>query len=101
MSESPAASDSSGEEDDAVTVSVSPNGQATIPKAFREKLGIEAPGRVQFRETEDGQIVVERVPSVEEMQGFAARAGEATTDESASDLLRAKREAEKRERDAE
>jgi antitoxin PrlF len=101
MSESPPANDSSGDEDEAVTVSVSPNGQATIPKAFREKLGIEAPGRVQFRETEDGQVVLERVPTVEEMQGFAARTGEATTDESATELLRAKRETERRERDAE
>jgi AbrB family looped-hinge helix DNA binding protein len=84
-----------------VTVSVSPNGQATIPKEFREKLGIDTPGKVTFRETEDGTIVVERVPTAEEMQGFAAQSGDPTTETPASELLREKRTAEKRERRSE
>lgn len=99
---SDASTNNPGEEDqEFVTVSVSPNGQATIPKEFREKLGIDAPGRVRFRETGDGAVVLERVPSVDEMQGFAARTGEATTDEPASELLREKRADEKRARDPE
>lgn len=82
-------------------VSVSKHGQATIPKQFREQLGLDAPGEVSFRETDDGDVVVERVPSAEEMIGFAARASsEAGSDRSATELLREKRAADKRDRDA-
>ncbi len=80
-------------------VAVTKHGQATIPKRFREKLGIEAPGTVVFRETEDGEVLVERVRSPSEMRGFAARS-EATTDEPASEMLREKREQDRAERDA-
>lgn len=52
-------------------VRVSKKGQATIPKELRERFGIEAPGRVLFRE-EAGKIVVEPLPTVEEMQGIHA-----------------------------
>lgn len=76
------------------------HGQATIPKRFREKLGIDAPGRVAFRETEDGSIVVERVRSPEEMRGFAADRTTASTDEPATALLHEDREQERVERDA-
>lgn len=78
-------------------VAVTKHGQATIPKRFREKLGIEAPGKVVFREAEDGRVVVERVRSAEEMCGFAARR-DASTDESATELLRAERERDRRDR---
>lgn len=101
MGEKSTVDGSGGDQGEVVTVSVSPNGQATIPKEFREKLGVEAPGRVRFRETEDGEIVLERVPTVEEMQGFAARSGEAETDRPASELLREKREQDKQGRDEE
>lgn len=101
MGEEPATSNSQSDDGDVVTVSVSSNGQATIPKEFREKLGIEAPGRVLFKETDDGEIVLERVPTVDEMKGFAARTGTATTEKPASELLREKREREKQGRDAE
>lgn len=80
-------------------VAVTKHGQATIPKRFREKLGIEAPGKVLFRETEDGEILVERVRSPSEMRGFAARS-EASTDRPASDILREKREQDREEREA-
>lgn len=52
-------------------IRVSPKGQATIPKSLREKLGIEAPGEV-FVYEEDGRIVVEPVPSVEQLHGIHA-----------------------------
>jgi antitoxin PrlF len=80
-------------------VAVTKHGQATIPKRFREKLGIEAPGKVLFRETEDGEVVVERVRSPSEMRGFAARS-EASTDRPATEILREKREQDRDERDA-
>lgn len=49
-------------------IRVSPKGQATIPKELRERFGIDTPGKVRIRE-ENGKIVVEPLPSVEEMQG--------------------------------
>ena len=80
-------------------VAVTKHGQATIPKRFREKLGIEAPGKVLFRESEDGEIVVEQVRSPSEMRGFAARS-EASTDKPVSEILREKREQDREERGA-
>lgn len=78
-------------------VAVTKHGQATIPKRFREKLGIDAPGKVLFRETEDGEVVVEHVRSPSEMRGFAR--SEATTDKPATQILREKREQDQQERD--
>lgn len=80
-------------------VAVTKHGQATIPKRFREKLGIEAPGKVLFRETEDGEVIVEQVRPPNEMRGFAAR-HEATTDRPATEILQEKREQDQNERDA-
>ncbi|WP_440764698.1 AbrB/MazE/SpoVT family DNA-binding domain-containing protein [Natronorubrum sp. DTA7] len=93
MSKSESSSDSEKE-----VVAVSKHGQATIPKRFREKLEIDAPGKVLFRETEDGDVIVERVRSASEMQGFAARS-EASTDVPATELLREKRERDRSDRD--
>ncbi len=81
-----------------VIVAVTKHGQTTIPERFREKLGIEAPGKVLFRETEDGEIIVEQVRSPSEMRGFAARSA-ASTDKPASEILREKREQDRKERD--
>lgn len=83
----------SSEESEQV-VSVSSRGQATIPKAFREELGIETPGRVKFVRTEAGEIVVRPITSLTDFRGILA--GE--TDEegrSATALLRAERERDK------
>jgi bifunctional DNA-binding transcriptional regulator/antitoxin component of YhaV-PrlF toxin-antitoxin module len=33
-------------------------GETTIAREFREKLGVDAPGRVEFVETEGGVLVV-------------------------------------------
>lgn len=51
-------------------VSVSSRGQATIPKEFRDELGIDAPGRVKFVRTEDGEIVVRPITSVTDLRGI-------------------------------
>ena len=80
-------------------VAVTRHGQATIPKRFRDKLGIDAPGKVLFRETEEGEVIVEHVRSPSEMRGFAARS-EATTDKPATQILHEKREQDRDERDA-
>ena len=57
--------------DDGEVIRVSKKGQATIPKELRERFGIETPGKVFIHE-EEGKIVVEPLPSVEEMQGVHA-----------------------------
>jgi len=80
--------------EEGTTVAVTSKGQATIPKAFREKLHIETPGRVRFVETDDGEIVIRPVKRPRELRGALADEGGETA---ATDLLREKRE---RERDA-
>lgn len=53
-------------------VSVSARGQATIPKEFREELGIETPGRVKFVRTDEGEVVVRPIRSVTDLRGVLA-----------------------------
>ena len=53
-------------------VSVSARGQATIPKEFREALGIDVPGRVKFVQTTEGEIVVRPIRSVTDLRGVLA-----------------------------
>lgn len=72
-------------------VSVSARGQATIPKEFREELGIEAPGRVKFVRTNTGEVLVRPIRSVKDLRGILAD----KTDEqgrSATERLREERE---------
>ncbi|WP_135829947.1 AbrB/MazE/SpoVT family DNA-binding domain-containing protein [Halorussus halobius] len=57
---------------DGRVVRVSKKGQTTIPKALREKFDIDAPGRVRFRETDAGEIVVEPVPHPSDLRGSLA-----------------------------
>lgn len=86
--------------DDGEVIRVSKKGQATIPKELRERFGIETPGKVLIHEAE-GKIVVEPLPSVEEMQGV--HAGRYETGEVREHLQEMKAEDVEleRERDAE
>ena len=52
-------------------VRVSQKGQATIPKGLRDKFGIATPGEV-FVYEEQGRIVIEPVPSPDELHGIHA-----------------------------
>ncbi|PGF16027.1 AbrB/MazE/SpoVT family DNA-binding domain-containing protein [Natrinema sp. CBA1119] len=52
-------------------VRVSQKGQATSPKALRETFGIETPGEVFVYEA-DERIVIEPVPSPDELHGIHA-----------------------------
>ena len=61
--------------DEPIVVRVSQKGQATIPKGLREKFGIEAPGEV-FVYEDAGRIVIEPVPSPEELHGIHAEGHE-------------------------
>lgn len=61
-------------------VSVTSQGQATIPKVYREKLGLETPGRVKFLEDEDGRITIEQVRSIRDFRGVATADAELTSE---------------------
>lgn len=50
------------------TIMVTQRGQATIPKEFRDKFGIHAPGRVTMEATEEG-VIIKPVPTPEELTG--------------------------------
>lgn len=52
-------------------VRVSQKGQATIPKALREKFDIETPGEVFIYEEGD-RIIIEPVPTLDELHGIHA-----------------------------
>lgn len=73
-------------------VAVSKHGQATIPKRFREKMGIDAPGKVAFRERESGEVVIEHVPSAAEMRKTVAKGIETDETLSATETLHELRE---------
>lgn len=62
--------------DEPTVVRVSRKGQATIPKALREKFGIETPGEVFVYEAQ-GRLVIEPVPSFDELHGIHAGETEA------------------------
>ncbi len=78
------------------TVSVTRNGQATIPKEIREKLGISAPGKVRFKLDEHQELTVEKVPHPSEFKGMGADSTEGPY--AATRELRSERQKEK-ERD--
>lgn len=59
----------SGTESEKV-VSVSSRGQATIPKEFRDELGIDTPGGVKFARTDDGDIIVRPIQSATDLRGI-------------------------------
>lgn len=75
-------------------VNVSKRGQATIPKEFRDELGIEAPGRVKFVRTEEGDIVVKPIQSLTDLRGILKGKTDAEG-ETATEFLREERERDK------
>lgn len=85
---------------DPTVVRVSQKGQTTIPKALREKFGIETPGEV-FVYEENDRIVIEPVPSPDELHGIHAGEHERGTITERARALKAadrQREAETLER---
>lgn len=80
-------------------VSVSKHGQATIPKRFRDQMGIDAPGKVAFRKRASGEIVIEHVPKAAEMREALADEGRSSEGVSATQTLRELRERDKRDLD--
>ena len=80
-------------------VSVSKHGQATIPKRFRDQMGIDAPGKVAFRKRASGEVVIEHVPSAAEMRDMLTAEEKREDDRSATQTLRELRDRDKRELD--
>lgn len=79
---------------------MSERGQATIPEALREKFGIETPGEV-FVYEDEGRLVIEPVPSGEDLHGIHAddrEPGEVTAKVRESAREERRREAERVER---
>lgn len=77
-------------------VAVSSRGQATIPKEFRDELGIDTPGRVKFVRTNDGEVVVRPIRSATDLRGVVAGK---TDDEGRSAVERLRAEGKRDERD--
>ncbi|MWV38827.1 AbrB/MazE/SpoVT family DNA-binding domain-containing protein [Natrialba sp. INN-245] len=80
---------------DPEVVRVSQKGQATIPKPLREKFGIDTPGEVFIYE-ENERIIVEPIPSLDELGGIHA-----DTDRNRGDVLERVRELKHEERQRE
>ena len=57
---------------DTEVVRVSQKGQLTVPQSLREKFDIETPGEV-FVYDDGGRIVIEPVPSLEEVKRDSRR----------------------------
>jgi len=77
-------------------VRISQKGQATIPKALREKFGIETPGEV-FVYEEGDRIVIEPIPSLDELHGI--HAGDREPGEVLEEVRRQKDEERRHERE--
>jgi len=75
---------------------VSQKGQTTIPKALREKFGIETPGEV-FVYEEGERIIIEPIPSFDELHGI--HAGEHEPGEVLEKVREQKDEERRREED--
>lgn len=84
------------EPSDREVVSVTAQGQATIPKRFREELGIDAPGKVEFQKTGDGTIIVRAPTRLREFRGMLE-----TGEQSATAMLREERKRDKADEDGE
>jgi AbrB family looped-hinge helix DNA binding protein len=85
---------------DGTTVTVTSKGQATIPKEFRDKLHIDTPGRVQFVENEDGEIVIRPIKRPSELRGaLASEDDDGEGEASATERLREERARDKERTD--
>lgn len=77
-----------------ITVTVTSEGQVTIPKKYRDKFGIDTPGRIRFIETETGEVVVRSVKRPAKLRG-ALTSEETDQGKAATELLRDDRQQDK------
>jgi antitoxin PrlF len=68
-----------------MATTVTSKGQVTIPKPFRDQLGIGPGSQVVFRLADDGSVVIEKADASKQVSRFAGLRGSAgpgmTTDE--------------------
>ena len=83
---------------DGTVVTVTSQGEMTIPQEFREKLNIDTPGRVRFLETEEGEVVIQSVKRPSDVRGGLASEGE-KEERSATMELRDERDRDKQKTD--
>lgn len=57
------------------TNSITSKGQITLPKAFRDKLGLDKLGKAQIQLNQRNEIVITPVPTIEELRLLLARPG--------------------------
>lgn len=76
---------------------VTADGRTRIPEEIRDAVGVDAPGRVRFRLTADGDVLVLPVPSAHDLAGAF---GESECERPLSALLREERERERAEDEA-
>jgi len=60
------------------TYSITTKGQVTVPKHVRNKLGIKPGGRASFRIKKNGEVVVEKPRTIEDMRAIIGSPGGAT-----------------------
>ena len=87
-----------GDPDDGTVVTVTSQGEMTIPQEFREKLNIDTPGRVRFTQTEEGEVVIQSVKRPSDVRGGLASEGE-KEERSATMELRDERDRDKQKTD--
>ena len=85
---------------DGTVVTVTSQGEMTIPQEFREKLNIDMPGRVRFTQTEEGEVVIQSVKRPSDVRGGLASGGE-KEERSAMMELRDERDGDKQKTDKE
>lgn len=86
------AEDNGENKDNEIVTTITSGGQATIPKQVRDMLGLESPGKVMFKKTDEG-VIVQRPKSPGEIMGkYAPDEGPSLTEQ-----LREDREAETEE----
>ncbi len=61
------------------TNSITSKGQVTIPKEFRDQLGLDTIGKAQFNRNDRGEVVISRpktpMEALDEIRAFLAKPG--------------------------
>lgn len=55
------------------TFSITSKGQITIPKEFRERLGLDKAGKATFTTNDRGEIVLERPKDLQDIRALLAK----------------------------
>lgn len=70
-----------------MTTKVTSKGQVTIPKPFRDRLGVEPGSEVDFRLADDGSVVIEKADGLRPKSGIEKAIGSAGPGLSTDELM--------------